>query len=59
MYMSIYLSHLYMYHLTGVHKCWKKTMDPLKLELQIIVNNDAGAGTKSRSSARLISALNQ
>lgn len=59
MYMSIYLSHLYMYHLTHAHRCWKRTMDPLKLELQITVNHDAGAGTKSRSSARLISALNQ
>lgn len=59
MYMSIYLAHLYMYHLTGAHRCWKRTMDPLKLELQIIMNHHAGAGTKSRCSSREISALNQ
>ena len=45
--------------ISGAHRGQKRALDPLELELQMVVNCRVGAaGTKLHSSVRVASALN-
>jgi hypothetical protein len=44
--------------MAGVCEGQKRALDPLKLELQMLVNHYVGAGNQTTSSARAASAVN-